>query len=203
MAVTNGYTTLADLRGVLGIPDTAEDTRIEAAINAASRGIDLHCRRRFHADTTATARVYGADATPDGYVLHVDDFHTTTGLVVATDDTDDGTFETTWAATDYQLEPLNGIVSGVEGWPYTRLVAIGRYLWPAVGRRARARITAKWGWAAVPEPVRQASQLVAADLWKQKDAPFGVAGTGEYGVLRILEQNPTVRGLLAGFRKAV
>jgi len=33
------------------------------------------------------------------------------------------------------------------------------------------------GWSSVPPPVTQANFILAADLFKMKDAPFGVAGS--------------------------
>ena len=47
MSITNGYTTLALLKGEVGIPatTTTNDTRLEAAAAAASRQIDGHTGR--------------------------------------------------------------------------------------------------------------------------------------------------------------
>jgi hypothetical protein len=47
MAITNGYTTLADLKTYLGISGTTDDARLELAVEAASRAIDMECSRRF------------------------------------------------------------------------------------------------------------------------------------------------------------
>ena len=43
--------------------------------------------------------------------------------------------------------------------------------------------------------VRRASLMLAIDFFKLKDAPFGVAGFGDYGPMRVME-NPTVAGML-------
>ena len=52
----------------------------------------------------------------------------------------------------------------------------------------------------MPVLVRQASLQLASDYLKLKDAPFGVAGATEFGVLRIRE-NAQLKMLLHDFRK--
>ena len=120
MAITNGLCSLSDVKTAMSVYDNTDDGRIELAINTASRMIEAACNRRFYADTNATARTYVA--TTYGLVL-TDDISTTSGLIVKTDTGATGTFDQTWASTDYQLEPLNGIVDG-QSWPYTQIRAI-------------------------------------------------------------------------------
>jgi len=202
MAIVNGYTTLAILKGYVGIAsaDTVDDTTLEQAVEAASRAIDNYCGRRFYADGAATARLYRPVAA--GY-LEVDDISTTTSLVVKTDENDDATFEITWTvATDLQLEPLNGVGPSGEAWPYTLLRAVGVYEFPTANDHASAQVTAKWGWTTAPEPVQQACLQLSAEMWKRKDAPFGVAGVGDFGVLRIASDGMRqVASLLGPYRK--
>lgn len=203
MSVTNGYCALAELKTRVGIglagADTLDDTAIETAIESASRGIDQWCGRRFWLDATATARTYrfAEPVARPGWAA-VDDFTPATAPVVKSDDDDDGTFETTWTVgTDYQLEPLNPDV--YEPGPQNRIRLVGgRCISRSLGR-AQLQVTAKWGWPAVPISVKQACLILAYDLFKSKDAPFGVAGTTEMGVLRIRE-NPQVRQLLYNYR---
>ncbi|HEX6969857.1 MAG TPA: hypothetical protein VF174_13755, partial [Micromonosporaceae bacterium] len=131
----------------------------------------------------------------------VDDFHTTTDLVVATDTGDDGTYATAWAASDYELEPVNGMVSGQSDWPYYRIRAVGSHDFPQCGRRRNTvQVTAQWGWAAVPGPVKEACLIVAEELFKLSDAPFGVAGFGEFGPVRV-RMNSRAQSLLAPYRR--
>lgn len=200
MAITNGYTTQALVKTRLGIGDTADDTAIDAAATAASRLIDSHCRRRFYADGAATARVFYAEQDWRGRsVVAVDDISTSTGLVVKTDTSDDATFDTTWAASDYQLEPLNGVVDGLEGWPYTRIVAVEARRFPMSGKRARVEVTADWGWAAVPAAVSEACLILSARLFQRKDSPLGFAAGGEFEAVRLSRIDADVPGLLAPF----
>jgi hypothetical protein len=75
-------------------------------------------------------------------------------------------------------------------------------MWPAYCVRRAVQITALWGWSAVPDPVKQATLIIAAEQWKLKDAPFGVAGFGEFGPIRVRD-NPMAASLLARYRHPV
>jgi hypothetical protein len=196
VALGDSYATLAELKSRLRITDTGDDTQLTAALATASRGIE-HCTgRQFNDAGSATARVYPPDM---GCWARVDDFHTVVGLVVKTDEDDDGTYETTWDAADYQLEPLNGIVDGQTGWPYNEILAIeSRHFRP--GRRATLQVTARWGWSAVPAPVKEATLILAEDIFKLRDTPFGVGGYAEYGRIRA-RQNPEVWNRIAPYRR--
>lgn len=200
MSISNGYTTLAELKSWIGgIGDTNDDGDLERAVEAASRAIDEYCGRVFYDAGSASARTYVAD---DSEELDVHDFSTTAGLVVKTDDNSDGTFETSWDATgspaDYQPEPL----VRVNGYPYTRIVAIDDKAFPVSRRRALVQVTAQWGWAAVPTDVKQACLILAARLFKRKETSTGVIGFDGMGTtVRITAQDVDVRALLDPLRR--
>lgn len=197
MSLGDPYATTAEFKARLSVEVSTDDTRLLEALNVASRAVEDHCDRQFNKAASATARLFYPI---DHYGLHVDDFHTTTGLVVKTDQGDDGTFETTWDATDYQLEPVNGIVSGESGWPYSRLVAVESRAFPVTGRRVPVEVTASWGWNAVPSPVKEATLILAEAIYKLKDAPHGIAGFDTFGAVRVRE-NPYVCILLRRYRR--
>lgn len=184
------------LRDEAGNLDAAELTNVALGV---SRGIEKYCHRQFNKTDTATARVYGPASVGLGVlskdVAIVDDFHTTTGLVIATDTGGDGSYATTWAATDYQLEPLNGIVDGETGWPYWLIRAVGSYGFPTNSRRAPLQVTAKWGWAAIPAAVKEAWLVVGAETASLPEAKFGVASSAEWGVARV-RANPMAMAML-------
>lgn len=186
--------TVANLKAHLGLTDAVDDTPLTTAVNAANAMVVQRCRRSFDTDATATARIFRP--VHNRYVV-VNDIHTATDLVVKTDDDDDGTFETTIAAADYQLEPLNGVVDGESGWPYTAIRAVESDTFLMATRRASVQVTAKWGWAAVPGPVTQATLLVAARLFKRKDSPHGSVGFDEFA-LRVSREDPDVAAALEG-----
>ncbi len=192
MALGDPYATRTELKGRLGITDTNDDTRLDEALAAASRGIEDFTGRQFNQTTTASARVYYPDTC---HLVRVHDLHTTTDLTVATDEGDDGTYETTWSTSDYQLEPLNGIEDGQTGWPYRKVRAVESRYFPTRSRRAPVQVTAKWGWAAVPAPVKETCLIVAEEIFGLKDAKYGIAGFGDFGVVRIRENPRTARML--------
>ena len=192
------YATLDELKDRLSVEvsDTLDDSELQAALASASREIEAYCRRQFNDAGTVSARVFSPLS---GSLVRVDDLHTADGLVVATDEDGDGVYETTWSSTDYQLEPLDGVVDGVPGWPYSRIRAAGYRCFPT-SRRPSVQVTARWGWSAVPAPVKEACLLIAAEAFKLKDAPFGVAGFGEFGPVRV-RMNTRAQTLLAPYRR--
>jgi len=203
MAITNGYCTQNQLKAFVGIPtsDSQDDDLLDDAINAASRQIDAFCGRQFYADGSTSARKF---FTNDLYRLRVDDISTTTGLVVKYDDDDDGTYETTVSASEFQVLPINGVVGGIQGNPFyiVELISDGNHEWPLdfSSNRPRAEITAKWGYASTPEQIRQATLMLASELFAMRNAPLGVAGVGDFGVVNI-QQNREITRLIAPFRK--
>ena len=136
--------------------------------------------------------------------MHVDDISTTTGLVVKYDDDDDGVYETTVSSSDFQLLPINQVVGGILISPFyiVELISDGDHEWPLdySSNRPRAEITAKWGYSEVPEPIRQATLMLASELFAMRNAPLGVAGVGDFGVVNI-QQNREITRLIAPFRK--
>jgi len=110
MAITNGYITLANLKTYLKIDDSVEDTLLESIIESASRSIDRIANRRFYLDATASARTYR----PVGNMrVIVDDFGTTTGLILKTDPDSSGTYQKTMTLnTDYIVEPTTALAKG-------------------------------------------------------------------------------------------
>lgn len=193
------YVSLTQLKSYLtGITGTTIDAELQDSISTGSRDIDTFCGRRFWKDTTATARIFQVEPDRRG-IVKVSDFWTTDGLIIATDEGGDGTFETTWTTSDYQLEPLNGIEDGIEGVPYWKIRAINR-TWPC-NDRASLQVTAKWGWSAVPAGVKSACAILGIETAKlAREAPFGVAGFGVDGIVR-LRDNQRAQAMLASYRR--
>lgn len=196
MALGDSYATRDELKLYANATKDTFDDLLDDALEAASRGIELVCHRQFNDATTASPRVYRP---LHSTLVKVDDFHTPTGLIVKTNTTGaNGVFDTTWASTDFEQRPLNGIVSGQPGWPFYELWSDGTRLFPT-GTFATVQVTARWGWSSVPRPVKQACLIVAEELYKLKDAPFGVAGHSEkYGAIRVRE-NPIAMSKLAPY----
>jgi hypothetical protein len=199
VAITNGYTTLQAVLDEMGIINPGSDERINAAINAASRQIDDYTGRRFWQDATVVDREFYAD---DGAELvsaagAVMDISTATGLVVKIDDGDTGTFATTLTiGTHFILTPTN---AGDEGQPFTgiRLVdSLYRFPRSSSGRPG-VRVTAKFGFPSVPDPVAQACLVQAVLLYKATDAAMGGLSFGDGTILRVRAGlNPIAQSLV-------
>ena len=190
MAITNGYATLQELKTWLGISGSPDDSRLEQAIEAASRAIDAECSRRFYASTLT---IYPVADKPDSLLLP-DDLLSITEL--ATDNSNTRTY-TAWAGTDYELEP--------EVAPYRAVwVTPGASRSFMIDTRRAVKITGSWGYCATgshPDAIRKACLLLATRYFKRKDAPFGVVGTPELGFMRVTAKDPEVRALLNPYRR--
>src|SRR5690606_28912023 len=110
--------------------------------------------RHFWKEDTPSARTFRPDEVD---LLWTGDFATTDGLVVKTDEDDDGVCETTWSATDWQAEPFERM----NDRPYERIAAVGGRTFPVSyatrssrrSRRARVEVSAQWGWPEIPAEV--------------------------------------------------
>lgn len=196
MALTNAYCTLSDLKTSLGIDDIQDDTSLEAAIMAASRMVDDYTGRFFYKDGTTLSPVTRYYTAQDWWTTNVDDFISLNEI--ATDDNFDQLYTTVWSTSDYMVEPVN---NPRRGWPYTRLLAIGAYIFP-FNLPQSVRVKAVWGWSAIPNEVAMATKIQASRLFVRRQSPFGIAGTPELGTVRLGSRlDPDVEVLLRPFRK--
>jgi hypothetical protein len=192
------YVALSELKSALGITSSTDDAFLTLAIGAAETAINDLCGRKFTADGAASARTYRAQP----YICVSDDISTLTGLVVKTDTNADGTFDQTWASTDIQVEPLNNLLK-TPARSVNNLRAVGDYTFPVYGDgRASVEVTAKWGWPAVPDPIEQATLMMASRLYGRKASPMGVIGVGDFGPVRISRSDPDVAHMLMDYRRA-
>jgi hypothetical protein len=197
MAIGDAYITEDELSAYLGVTDNDDATLMTAACVAASQTVEQFCQRQFNKTTTAGARQFEA-RTP--WKVDVDDFHTVTDLVVATDESDSGSWDTTWSSTDYTLVPAGGVELGVTGFPFRQIRAVEARRWPCSTGRFRVQVTAQWGWNAVPGSVTEATKMIAARIFNTKSAPLGVASFTEGIVLRVKEDVPQAAMLLRRYQ---
>lgn len=179
--MANEYIDLNEFKAFTGRTTTDRDAQITRLLTVASRWIDSHCGRRFYADANATTRTF--HPTSHNYV-RIDDALEITG--VAVDDADDGSYSTAWAAGDYQKLPVNNIgPNGLANWPTTGIQSIEQRWFPTHHARPAVRVTAKWGWAAVPADVEEACLYYAQRLFYLIDAPSGSIQSIEFGATSI------------------
>lgn len=194
MAISQGYATLAQVKAALRITDSVDDSLLEMAIESASRAIDQYTARNFYNAGTAI-RYY---APSDSLNVEIDDMISLISLQTMSDD--EQVYDTTWASDDYQLEPLNGIVDGISQ-PYNHIRAIGDYTYLTLDGEATVKVTAVWGWSAVPIQVTQATVIQASRIFKRLDSPLGII-SGELGSMRVGSRlDPDVAQLVDSLRK--
>jgi len=194
------YCTAEELKSRLGITDAADDTEITTAVATASRAIDQVCGRHFYQVTET--RTYVPRSL---YETRTDDLVSVTALATDPGGTaaQGATFPVSWPAAAFQLLPYNRNRAG-EPWPYRRICAVGGLTFPWVVplllmRMDRVQVTGPFGWPATPQAVHSAALISSEDFFRLKDAPFGIAGFGEFAVR--IQQNPRVMGLLEPYIK--
>jgi hypothetical protein len=196
------YTTTEDLASFVRIGDTADDVQLGLAISASSRAIDQRCRRQFGAVAAVEARDYTArwSRSRGGWLVPVDDFQTSTGLEVAVDEDGDGTHEL--EVTTHRLRPSNAASAGV---PWTELLipVLSGTVGPTPYGPGAVRVTALWGWTAIPPAIEQACLLQASRLLSRRDSPYGIAGSPDTGSeMRLLSRlDPDVAVAVEPYRR--
>lgn len=161
MALGDAYATVEELEARLGKDD---DGSFLMLLLAASRQVELFTRRQFNKadeDYPSTRRFRALDRER----LPVDDFHTLDGLAVEIGGE-------SWEPENIDARPWNGIVDGMDGWPFFDLFAVDR-CWP-IARRATVYVSAFWGWAVVPAGI----VLATLNFAKLMAEMGGVSGSG-------------------------
>ena len=189
----------------MSISDNTDNDLLENLVESASRSIDRIANRRFYLDATASARLYRAYS---NIFVYVDDIGTTSSLVVAVDENGNGTYSKTLTLnTDYILDPLT---SPSLNRPYTQLTMVSNTeTWPIFpgltsnGLRPGVQVTARWGWPSVPDDLNMACLILTADLYKRKDAPGGILGLGDLGVVRMSPIGRDVTAMVRAYKKEV
>jgi len=203
MAITNGYATLTQIKNYLSISDSTDNDLLEDLVESSSRSIDRIANRRFYADAAASPRKYRAYS---DVFIYTDDISSTSGLIVKIDEGGNGTFNKTLTLdTDYILDPLT---ASDLGRPFTQLTMVSNTeSWPIFpgitqnGLRPGVEVTAKWGWPSVPDDITTACLILTADLYKRKDAPGGVLGLGDLGVIRMSPVGRDVSNMVRAYQK--
>lgn len=202
--------------------DTVSDYEIALAIQCVTNWINEYCGEHFYQITET--RTYnprniwtlGTDAIVSTPAI-------VSGLVTKVDMDGDGVYETNWGAptfaggsgtktytlklgTEELDDNYNVNARGVPA-PYRQLqvlTGIGGaatgpgqwlpYVWPFTFQN-RVQITGTFGWNFIPPNVANAAMMLAVDMFKSKDAPWGVAGIGDLGIVKV-QSNPWVVELL-------
>lgn len=195
MAVINGYATVAQVREELSDDaDRLSETLLEKAVNAASRAVDDWTGRRFWQDPAPTVQRFRPERCDRADVA---DISTTSGLVVETRASAGGDWAAWTLDTDFELDEAPGSAEGAAAWD--KLVAVGSLAFHPARFRS-LRVTAQFGWSAVPIQVEEATILRAVAIFKRKETPYGIADFGEFGPVRIGRQDSDVMEMLRPFQ---
>jgi hypothetical protein len=167
---------------------TDDDEWLETAGNYAEQFLDTALQRRIAvADAVATARVY-VPTSCDRLRIH----DATEVTVISNNGAT--------ISSNYQLEPLNGIDWAGEARPYEEIVLTSG-TWYMDGARATVTVTAKWGWASIPDRIVQAALIVAKEIITNRDeVKLGLVGFSDVGGV-VARTNPIVRDVVKDYRR--
>jgi hypothetical protein len=181
------YVTVEELRDRIGSDTTTFQAHAQRVCTVASRLIERLCDRTFVTESSTSTLYLLPDSS--AYVSFDADVHTTTSLVLTTDDNADNTYSTTWTInTDFVLEPRSQRQGHRSGWPYQAARAIGTKTFPmrtSPFQVEPVKLVAKLGWASVPDEVVEGTLVAAAKLFKMKDAADGFVGVDGWGLARL------------------
>jgi hypothetical protein len=199
----NDYCTNTEIKAVM--PDQTwsitYDTLFTTLATRASRAIDRFSGRKpgaYKVDTDVTLYFDGSGTD----VLEIDELAAApTSVAVA--ETGDLTSLTTWAATDYLLEPYNAL-DRYE--PYTRMAVDyfngSKAVWYAYPKAVK--VVGKFGYTtATPDDVKQATIIQAVRWFKRGQQSFKDTGAiAELGQLQYTQAlDPDVAQLLKHLRR--
>jgi hypothetical protein len=222
MGMNYWYVGKEELKSRLSIAnsDTASDFEIQLAIQCVTNWVNEYCGEHFY--QVNETRTYRPD---NIWTLNIDALVSTPAIVsntvVKLDYAGTGLFNTTWGAPTFAgsgagiytlrtgttalADSFNINSAGVPK-PYRQLQVLtgltgatgpGQwlpYVWPFTFEN-RVQIQGTWGWNFVPPNVQNAAMMLAVDMFKSKDAPWGVAGIGDLGIVKV-QSNPWVVELL-------
>ena len=196
MPIVNGYVSRNDVKNALGLGTAAmtpEDDEIDQVVNSVSRAIDDACGRFFY--SAAGTVLYTAE---DFLYLPIDDFSAITAVVI--DEQNTGTPNVTLTTgTDYRPEATTAI----PGFPYTaiRITSFGTKTLP-VGVTEGVSVRGTRGFAAVPQPIVAATLLQCVRTHARRNSPYGVAGSPDGGIIRLLSRlDPDVELMIRPYRR--
>lgn len=175
------YASVDELKKRLAIVDSASDDVLTEIIARASRAIDGLTGSFFY----PSLRVITLKIEDEKTIFTPWPFFALVSLEVSVD------------GDNFTTRALNSFYFVPEYPPFRALRA--RYeLFP---RGGFARVNAQFGYASVPDAIKEATLLLAARLFKRPETALGVAGTNAFGVVRLPEAaDPDIVALIAPFR---
>ena len=181
------YTTVAAVKAMMKAPTNTEarswaaneyDTRLEQAIRTAENCIDAYCGRTFDvAAVEATERTYyrrGVDH------IDTDDFIGTATVSIGGTSQESDTFRTS-PVSDTHRTQYRGIhlLNAMNNTPWYLIEPDYDYYEFTVDKLPPVTVSARWGWARVPDAVSYACNLISIRLFRRPDdAALGILQVG-------------------------
>ena len=190
----HSYTTVQEVRRIKPIPD-APASLYESVVEVATEAIDDICGRRFDTDVDTRDFEVELDYLSGRYAsMDIDDIvpgsDTPVQVELLSDPEADGTVQT----EGWWLAPRTPKV----GWPHTELTVRSQYQWE--GRMVR--ITAEFGWPAVPAVVSRACLMLAARILERENSILGLQTNNEFGTQIVPARfDPDTARLLRDYKK--
>src|SRR4051812_22320857 len=175
MTLSDAYATPGLYRNLIHKSDSGQDEELRGDLLAVSRYLEYKLKDFFNKDDELTVRYfettsksvvsawsssgigYAESENPYRYLrgepyVNVDSIADITGLIIAVDDNRDLSYSTILNPSQYLLHPRNALV-GPEPRPYQYIARPAGSNWTP---GANLKITAIWGWPAVPKPIERA-----------------------------------------------
>jgi hypothetical protein len=173
------YATVEQLRRRLSINDTASDAVFAEVLNSASRAIEQATGLFFY----LTPKTITMETESNRQLFMPYPLNSLTTLETSTD------------RVSWQLWPSSDYYTVPEEPPFWAVRAISKRF-PHPGF---ARINGVFGYDHVPGDITEATLILAARFYKRTEAPLGIAGLAQTGVLRLAD-DPDVAELIAPYR---
>lgn len=196
MAITNGYCTLAEIKAALRVTDSTDDVLLENSIEGASRRIDGYCDRIFY-NTSKTIKLF----TRSPYYVMTPDIASSAGITLKTDTNGDQTFATTFGANDFMLNPTDTALTDL---PFRKIIPLKGKTFPLLfePNLPAIELTASFGFAAIPDDIREACVLLAMRGFARYNSALGIVGFADMAVT-VRAVDPDVRDYLMPYRRNV
>lgn len=183
MSEPTRYAALADLQDRITNRGTVVNS-LESVLDAASTAIERRCSRVFTLSPEPSERRFRPMLAD---LANVPDIGSSVGVTVSVGGGDSWR---TLTPEEFDLAPYD---AATESRPFSQIITSGLF---SRSVRPTLKVSARWGWPAVPADITEAVLLFAARLWSRRDSPAGVAGFGDYGVVRVTAADRDVAALL-------
>ena len=195
MTLGTDYVLKPDNAQYMGVPYTQIETLPNGAYTLPTYDRGIRVTGTFgyctNSGTVTEARIFTATAEQ---FCFISDLATMAAGGLKTDDNNDGVYETTWSdTTDYVLQ-----VAGSGHYTWVEVKAGGAHTFPVTTNGVQ--VSGTWNNPAAPDTIQEACYIQSYRTYLRNSTPFGVAGSGEMGVMTaITKLDPDVARNIAPF----